>query len=383
MNILIIFHTPINAGYAMAALERTFYEVALRITNNMDEIYFAFSGIDNAPPTSLPTEFENYFELNPEKLHDKRYFNKKLLELNSLDINFALCFDLQPSGKMVSILRKCHIGKIVSYWGSTMSSLNTGAKLLLKKIELHLSRDKPDLFIFESESMRHFATHGRGLARNITTVIPTGVDTKRLAPLPLNGGADVLDEFSVPTASKVAIYSGHMEERKGVHILIQAMKILFDSYDNHRWHFLICGNRPGEEQRFIEMLAAHPAKKNVTFCGYRNDLHSLMPACDIGLIASTGWDSFPMSALEMASCGLPIVVSALQGLTETLEDGVTGMTFEPGNSAQLAMILNELSSSDDRLRKMSLAARRRIIDGFSLENQHNTLETTIRSILNS
>ena len=40
-----------------------------------------------------------------------------------------------------------------------------------------------------------------------------------------------------------------MEERKGVHVLMHAMKALVDIHSNYNWHLLICGNRHGEKAK--------------------------------------------------------------------------------------------------------------------------------------
>jgi len=365
MNMLVSFHTGSNAGYAMAPLERTFYDVAKSLCGPDGNVYFAFNDLNAGAPTSLPTDFPGVLEICRQKLEQNEYFSQKVNELADCSIDLALCFDLQPKAPLVNLLRKCHVRCIASYLGSSMSSINTGPKLLAKKIEVLLARDRPDLFIFESEAMRLRGTHGRGLPKGDTTVIHTGVDIELLRPQP-HLRDYVLEEFRIPTSRKIAIYSGHMEERKGVHVLIEAMQVLVNQRNCEKWHLLICGNRPGEEKKFEDMLANSKTAEFVTFAGYRDDLAQLMPGSDVGVIASTGWDSFPMSALEMAACGLPLVVSRLQGLVETVAEQETGILFEPGNSNELASILNKLAQESDKLQKMSIAARHRIEESYSL-----------------
>ena len=379
MKILIVFHTPSNAGYAMKSLEKTFFDVALKITGHQDDIYFAFKQYQGEQIKSLPLSFKNIFELDPERLLNKHYKEGIFKFLKKQQFDLALCFDLQVSGDLVSLLRKGNVKKIISYWGSTISSLNSGFKLFLKRVQVFFTIQKPDLFIFESEAMRYHAINGRGIPFKDTIVIPTGVDIKKFKPVKAKS-RDLLNLINIPKESLVAIYTGHMEERKGVHVLILAMMALLDTYKNNKWHLIICGNRPGEENKFKEMLLNHPAKKNITFCGYRDDLADLMPQCDIGLIGSTGWDSFPMSALEMASCGLPLVVSNLQGLSETIEQQSTGILFQPGNSHELATILNDLSSQPKRLQEFSKNARKRVTSKYSLSIQKDKLELSFRSL---
>ena len=61
-----------------------------------------------------------------------------------------------------------------------------------------------------------------------------------------------------------------------------------------------------------------------------------MSSSTLGVIALTGWDSFTLSSVEMAPCGFPLVVSRLQGLIETADDGGTGYLFDMDDHNALA-----------------------------------------------
>jgi len=380
MKALISFHTPVNAGYAMSKLERTFFDVMLAITGNEKNITFSFTQYQGEQSKSLPSTFSNVFELDHKKLNNKEYYKEKLETIRQGKFDLALSFDLQVSGSAVNVLREARIKTVISYWGSTISGMNSGPKLWAKKLQVALNRKKPDLFIFESESMRKYATHGRGISTRTTEVIQTGVNTSELQPAS-SSKHYVREMFSIPEASNVAIYSGHMEKRKGVHVIIEAFIHLVKELKDKNWHMLICGNRPGEEINFINTLANCEARNHVTFCGYRDDLPQILPGCDVGIIASTGWDSFPMSALEMAACGLPLLASELQGLTETIENGKTGILFPPGDHVELARLLHELGNDGARRSNMSLAARKRIVDTLSLGIQKKRLISAISKLV--
>ena len=378
-SIIVIFHTPSNAGYAMSPLERMFYNVGCELCGGPDNVHFGFSDLDAGLPKSLPDDFKNVIAVSPKP--SQRETLKKAAEyIKRNNITIALCFDLQPSGVLCKALRSAGVKTLVSYWGSTISPLNSGLKLFLKRMEVALSPNRPNLFIFESESMREYAVSGRGIPTRETCVIPTGVNTEKFIPHP--GGKQYLqDQFGIPTDRFVVFYSGHMEERKGVHVIMRSAIELIDKRNLDKIHFLICGNRPGEEQPFLEMLKNSKASTNVTFGGYRTDVDELINGSDIGMIASTGWDSFPMSSLEMASCGLPIVVSALQGLKETLVHGKTGLSFTPGNHIEASDYIQQLYSDRELRSEMSQAARERIVKLYSLEHQKRNLISHISRLL--
>ena len=370
-SVIVIFHTDSNAGYAMSPLENMFFSVCCEIFHGQDNVHFAFKNFDKGRPDSLPADFSNYvtIDMASGSAEMLAQASRYIVENN---IVFAFCFDLQVRSPICSMLRRSGVKKIASYWGAPISSRNNLLKLTLKRIEVALSKGKPDLFIFESEAMRDFAVYGRGIPVKNTSVVPTGVDTKKFRP---NASSKnyVSREFGISLEKKIIFYSGHMEERKGVKIIIESAIKLIDHEGERHWHYLICGNRPGEEAPFIKMLENTVAKNHVTFAGYRNDIDKIIPGCNLGVIASTGWDSFPMSSLEIASCGIPLIVSSLQGLNETIEEGVTGFSFTPGDSNQLTNAILRLDRNNELYEQFSQASRNRITNKFSLEHQYRSL----------
>lgn len=63
-----------------------------------------------------------------------------------------------------------------------------------------------------------------------------------------------------------------------------------------------------------------------------------------------GWG---LGVLEAAACGTPAVVSRSAGLVDSIEEGVTGLSFEPGNAADLAAQLLRLMADRDLRDSMS------------------------------
>ena len=377
-DIIIIFHTESNTGYAMSPLERTFFQMATAIAQDENRIHFGFKSFKNGSPKSLPANFANLIPVDRE---DPATLDAAGQYIREKNIIYAFCFDLQVNSNIGNMLRKNGVRKIISYWGAAMSAENSGLKLAAKRLEVFFRRGKPDHFIFESEAMRHFAVNGRGLPKQSTSVIPTGVDIDRYHPN--NTQKTLLAElFPIPENANVVFYSGHMERRKGVHVIIDAAIELVDKLKQKNIYFLIAGNKYDEEKIFLNQLDGHQAKSYVIFAGYRTDLNKIMPCCDIGVIASTGWDSFPMSSIEMAACGLPLVVSDLQGLRETIEDGKTGIKFPPGQHIALANVILDLLSDKKRLKEFSTAARQRIEAGYSTKHQLTNLISCCQKIFN-
>jgi len=379
-SILVFFHVGSNTGYAIEPLEDTFFKMAQSLVGDESNIHFGYTNLNKGHPRVLPETFDNVitFDYNDDSsvalksIHD--YIKKN-------NINVAFGFDQSvvnlPSYRS---MRKAGIKCFISYYGAPMSSINSGVKLLLKRLQVMFTRYKPDHYIYESHAMADTAVAGRGLSTKATSVVHTGVDTEKYTPSE-NHDEYVYEKFGIPKDRKIVFYSGHMERRKGVHVIVKAAVELAVNRKHEDIHFVITGNKNGEEKAFDEIYQGTTAENYITFGGYCDDLTKIIPSCHIGTIASVGWDSFPRSALEMAACGLPLLVSNLQGIPEAIEIGKTGFVFEPGNSEELAEKIEYFIDNPVIREQFSKNARSRILEGFTLKDNEENLVKVVREVM--
>ena len=357
-----MFHCEENTGYAMETLEKVFFNAAIKAGISEENIYWSFKSKNtNGDPHILAC---NYFDADTYEVARKTIIEN--------EIELVLAFDLGFPCPLIQVLKDSGVKHLIAYWGASMSSINSGLKLELKKLEYYLTKNKPDEFIFESEAMRRTATHGRGVKFSATNVINLGVDTSKFYPN-YGRGNYANNVLNIPTTRKIVFYSGHMEERKGVRVIVNAALHLIDELNFKNIHFVICGNKNSEANAYEKLLENNEARDYVTFAGYRSDLPDLMRSSHVGVIASTGWDSFTMSSIEMMSSGLPMIVSNLQGLSETIKDGVNGFLLPPGNHVALADRIIEITTNTLLASQFSEASRKRAEMLFSRETQIDKL----------
>jgi glycosyltransferase involved in cell wall biosynthesis len=365
-NFLVMISYEIDIGYAIGRLIGVFHEMALRITKDPRAVHFAFGAVGGRSCKNLPAGFDNLLEFNHRNC-DAAGIARLLDYIRRHRITDIFALDMSANTSFLAAARRAGVHEVVAYWGAPMSAENRGLKLLAKRLEIGvLRRDRPDLFVFESEAMRHLAVNGRGLPRANTAVIHTGVDRERFRPMPEAIGL-VRARFSIPDDRKIFCYMGHLQERKGVRVLMRAARHLVKNLGRRDIHVLFLGNRDGEELGFAQDVVG--AEQFVTFGGYHSDIPQLLAGCYAGCIPSTGWDSFPMSSLEMQACGLPMVVSDWQGVPETVAPGVTGMVTKVGDPVSLAVAMAELADDSARRDRMGVAALERIAGGFTREHQ--------------
>ncbi|MEJ2044629.1 MAG: glycosyltransferase family 4 protein [Reinekea sp.] len=365
-SILLMFHCKQDTGYAIEKLESVFQRAALKAGYAAENILFSYPEVTKPDHRTLRLPYQS-----PQTLNDL----KAIIRQHSVETIIA--FDLPFPSPIARTARSEGVSNLIAYWGASMSNLNKGLKLLVKKAEYTLKKSgTANMYVFESKAMQLTATHGRGIPAKRTCVVPLGVDLDIYTPSQHKAYAK--KALDLPENRKIIFYSGHMEERKGVRTIIKAALHLAERNAISDLHFVLCGNRGNEADTYLEDLKESTAKNHVTFAGYRKDIAELMRSSHLGVIASTGWDSFTRSSVEMLSSGLPLIVSNLGGLAETTIHDRTGWLIEPGDFEALSEYIRRIIDDVKMYESFSTAARTHAIQTFSEERQISKLSELIK-----
>ncbi|MGH9604283.1 MAG: N-acetyl-alpha-D-glucosaminyl L-malate synthase BshA [Terracidiphilus sp.] len=95
----------------------------------------------------------------------------------------------------------------------------------------------------------------------------------------------------------------------------------------------------------------------VHFLGKQESVNELLPLADLMLMPSE-LESFGLAALEAMACMVPSIATRVGGVPELVDDGVTGLLYEPGDIDAMAAGALELLSNRQRLEEMREAGRR-------------------------
>lgn len=166
----------------------------------------------------------------------------------------------------------------------------------------------------------------------------------------------------LPPAPLVGMIA-RFDKVKGHEILIDAMARLKPKIAGLR-------ARCAGEGRLLERLRwqLKPAGLDgvVDFPGRVEDKQAFMAACRIGVAPSLGSEAVSRAVLEWMALGRPVVASAVGGIPDLVEDGVTGLLVPPGDSAALAAALESLLLDPKKAEAFGRAARARWESEFSL-----------------
>ena len=88
---------------------------------------------------------------------------------------------------------------------------------------------------------------------------------------------------------------------------------------------------------------------------------------------STWYEGLPMVLIESFCAGLPVIVSRIGTLEETVEHNVTGLHFKTNDAIDLRLKVNKLISDKAFLKILSKNARNEYLNNFSASKNYNKL----------
>lgn len=207
-----------------------------------------------------------------------------------------------------------------------------------------------------------------GAAPQQLCIIPPGADTRRFYPV---DRAEARRAIGVPDDGvPTAVYVGRMLPRKDVRNLLYAARLLRDR--GRAMRVLLVGGESAPGMRDPELDAldalAHELgiADHVSACGRRqpDELRNYYGAGDV--VVSTPWyEPFGLTALEAMACGRPAIVSAVGGLTFSVQDGETGLHVPPRDPVALAGALELLADNPAMAEAMGRASRARVEREFT------------------
>lgn len=120
----------------------------------------------------------------------------------------------------------------------------------------------------------------------------------------------------------------------------------------------------GPDRSAAEYLAMrHGVQDRIHFLGKQDNVNELLPLADL-MIMPSEMESFGLAALEAMACGVPAIATRVGGVSELIDDGITGRLFEVGDVEGMATAAIALLKDRIDLSTMAHAARRTAQDRF-------------------
>lgn len=163
-----------------------------------------------------------------------------------------------------------------------------------------------------------------------------------------------------------ALFVGRLSPEKGLRTLLDAWSMI------NGLPLRVAGDGPLRRQ-----LEAYAKERRlpVEFLGYQSHKEVVALSSDAAflVVPSEWYEGFPMVIVEAYACGTPVIASKIGSLDEVVEEGSTGLKFEPGNSRELAMKATDLWRSPAKRLALRQQARACFERRYSANRNYHTL----------
>lgn len=186
----------------------------------------------------------------------------------------------------------------------------------------------------------------------ITLIRGSGIDLSRYHVLPEQPGAVVFG------------CAARMLRIKGVEDVVAAFRLLRQRGSDAQ--LLLAGAPDSENPAAISQtdLEAWAAEPGVTWLGHVDDVRDVWARAHVGVLASRGGEGIPMTLMEAAACGRPLVATDVPGCREIVIPEATGLLAASGDIPALADAFERMAGDNVLRRRCGQGARLRVAEGL-------------------
>jgi colanic acid/amylovoran biosynthesis glycosyltransferase len=247
--------------------------------------------------------------------------------------------------------------------------------------DLHVDRHMLCEKVSEADFVVTISTYNRDLivrdcgVRHVhkLNVIHCGVDTGLFRPARTNHDDDRLRILCV----------GTLHEVKGQRFLLEACRLLLDEGVDVECRLVGTGEDAAPLERRIAEL---DLVGRVVLEGSRTrpEIVRLLRRVDVLAASSVPTqrgkrEGIPVVLMEAMASGVPVVASAVSGIPELVEDGVSGLLVPPGDAPALARALQRLHDDEALARRLSRGGREKVEREFDLDRSAAALVERFRA----
>ena len=219
-------------------------------------------------------------------------------------------------------------------------------------------------YIAVSESNRTYLINDKRLPAAKVALVPNGIrlerfDPERVPPPMMRRSMGISEDAPV-----VAVIA-RLEPQKGHRVLLEAWQSVIRSFPKA---VLVCVGA-GYLRDELEASAANAGiGASVWFTGYQPNVAEWLALADFTVLPSF-FEGLPLAAIESLAAGRALVATAVDGTTEVVLDGKTGLLVPPGAPGPLADAICRLLAAPELARSLGSSGCRWVAEHFDGRQQ--------------
>jgi len=184
------------------------------------------------------------------------------------------------------------------------------------------------------------------------------------------------EELGIPSDKTVIGYIVRITKQKDPFTMLRAMKQVSEQSKNIVLLMVGDGDLKDQAITLSKELGIHD---QVIFLPFRTDIPNVLNAIDIYCLPSL-WEGFPIGILEAMAMGKPIVASPVDGTSEMVENGITGILVEQQKPKELADALLYLHQNPEIRAKLAENALLFVKSKFGIKQMVRQVEEVYENL---
>jgi glycosyltransferase involved in cell wall biosynthesis len=250
---------------------------------------------------------------------------------------------------------------------SDTAKLRMARRLLDPALRLLLARPRSTVLVQNQDDHALIKQLGIDPAR-IELIPGSGVDTTALRPVPEPGGP-------------VSIaFVGRLVESKGIRTLVAAHRLLCER--GRDIGLLVAGTPDPANPTSIDPqeIESWGNQAHVSILGFVEDMSAIWASAHIAVLPSHR-EGLPLSLLEAAACGRPLIATDVPGCRSIARPGINGLLVPLGDVEALAEAIDRLAADAELRQTFGRASRELVENEFSAARVGRDLIRLYRRLL--
>ncbi len=371
-NLLMVGNFPSGTGYAWKMIGSCFRALGQDFVKNGHGAIVCFPEVNSMPDYLKNSGIDvlefDFYRSSPLSLI-------RFLKKNNVDLVYLI--DYPTFSLKFALLKIFGVKKIVVHDHGSGGIIDQGhlkrkIKTTLNKINL-ITADK--VFVI-SKFVKSRVIKSSCFPESKIITILNGVN---LSDYEIDKKIDVHLNYKIENNKKIIFCAARANFYKGIHVFIEAARILRYERKRKDLFFLYCGDGP-DLLKFQNMVSEYHLDECFFCTGNVVDINKILLGVDCCVVPSSWEEGFGMIVIEAMAACVPVIATKVGGIVEIIEDYFDGIYVEPENYIDIADAVERLIDDSDLHKRIRQNGMNKVRTVFDRNIQHQKIIKNFRDL---
>ena len=248
-----------------------------------------------------------------------------------------------------------------------------------RSVQLHWRFN--DFVIANSAATEQYHIRRNGISPKKIQAVHCFIDTDKFQPASRLAARRVRRQLKWNNGEFLVGVVGEITKRKGQEFLVKAIPSLIKAIPHLR---VVMVGRFSEQDPYVKQIRQYLSENGLEYTtqiiGIRDNVEDFLTAMNVSIVPSLE-EPLGLAAIESQSVGTPVIVSETGGLTEVVNDEMSGLIVPMGDSDAISQAIIRLSQDVKLQRRLSFHGQEKVAGTFSPEILVPQVESIYENLL--